>query len=318
MPHNQHTFRQDDKMVTGLLPGIHSHSTSQPVVQSGRWLILLVLVSIVLTISGCSSIISSSSHRLADNVTKGLLSQDDPDIARLGTPAYLVLIDGFIESDPNDAAMLTAGADMYDAYASAFVKDSKRSKRLTQKAFDYGRRALCLQQNNTCDMDRLAHTEFISVLNSVGKDHIGPLYSYTITWIGWIQAHRDNLSAVANLPKAQSALEHLLVLDENYKQGGTHMYLGVLHSLIPPSLGGKPDVAKAHFERALELSEERNLMARVLYAEYYTRMLFKRDLHDKLLKTVLDSDPHQPGYTLSNVLAQERAKALLDGADDFF
>jgi tetratricopeptide (TPR) repeat protein len=306
-------------MVTGLLATeARCHSTPQSIVQPGRWLISLFLITTVLNISACSSIVSSASNRLADNVTKGLISQDDPEIARLGTPAYLVLIDGFIESDPGDAAMLTAGANMYDVYASAFVKDSKRSKRLTQKAFDYGRRALCLQQNNACDMDRLPHTEFVSVLNTIDKSHIGSLYSYTITWIGWIQAHRDNLNAVANMPKVQSALEHLLVLDETYKQGGTHMYLGVLLSLIPPSLGGKPDVAKAHFERAIELSEERNLMARVLYAEYYTRMLFKRSQHDELLKIVLKADPHQPGYTLSNVLAQERAKALLDGADDFF
>lgn len=167
-------------------------------------------------------------------------------------------------------------------------------------------------------MDRLPHTEFVSVVKTIDKDNIDYLYSYTVTWIGWIQAHRDNLSAVANLPKAQSALEHILTLDKNAKQGGAHLYLGVLHSLIPPGLGGKPEVAKAYFEQALKLSNGRNLMVNVLYAEHYSRLLFKRDLHDKLLKSVLDNDPHQSGYTLSNVLAQERAQALLDSADDFF
>ncbi len=301
-----------------MTSGRHSQSISHPAAQPGRWSMLLILVIAVLNISACSSIIPSASNQLADNVTKGLLSQDDPDIARLGAPAYLVLVDGFIENDPDDTAMLSAGAELYDAYASAFVEDSTRTKRLTQKAFDYGRRALCLQQSNTCDMDRLPHAEFVSVVKTVGKDNIDSLYSYTVTWIGWIQAHRDNLSAVANLPKAQSALEHLLVLDKLYKQGGTHLYLGVLHSLIPPGLGGKPEVAKAHFERALELSEGRNLMVHVLYAEHYSRLLFKRELHDKLLNTVLNAEPHQKGYTLSNVLAQKRAQTLLDSADDFF
>ena len=305
-------------MTTGLLLGIHSHSFSRPVVRLGRWLLLLILITFVLNISACSSIVSSASNRLADNVTKGLISQDDPDIARLGTPAYLVLIDGFIESDPNDVGMLIAGSDLYGAYAGAFVEDTKRSKRLTRKSFDYGRRALCLQQSSTCGMDRLPHTEFVSVVKSIDSNHINSLYTYAMGWIGWIQAHRDNLSAVANLPKAQSALEHLLKLDKNFKQGGVHLYLGVLHSLIPPSLGGKPEVAKAYFEKALDLSQGQNLMVHVLYAEHYTRMLFKRDLHDKLLNTALSADPHQTGYTLSNVLAQKRAKALLDGADDFF
>ena len=306
-------------MPTGfLLTELHSYSVLRPAIQPGRCFMLLLVVAIVFNITSCSSIVSSASNRLADNVTKGLISQDDPEIARLGTPAYLVFIDGFIENDPNNTAMLSAGAELYSTYAGAFVKDSNRSKRLTQKAFDYGRRSLCLQQNNTCDMHRLPHNEFVSVIQTTGLDRIAPLYSYTISLISWIQAHRDNLSAVANLPKAQSALEHILKLDENFKQGEVHLYLGVLHSLIPPSLGGKPEVAKAYFEQAIELSKGFNLMAQVLYAEHYSRMLFKRELHDKLLKTVIGADPHQPGYTLSNVLAQERAKALLDGADDFF
>ena len=286
--------------------------------QTVHYLIPLLIISTALNISACSSIVSSASNRLADNVTKGLISQDDPEIARLGAPAYLVLIDGFIENDPENATMLAAGAELYSTYAGAFVTDINRSKRLTQKAFNYGRRSLCLQQSVTCGMDRLPHSEFLSVLKNVGKDHIAPLFSYSISWISWIQAHSDNLGAVASLPKAQSALEHILKLDEGFKHGDVHLYLGVLNSLIPPSLGGKPEVAKAHFERALELSEGHNLMVQVLYARHYSRMLFKRDLHDKLLKTVVGADPYQPGYTLSNVLAQEQAKALLEGADDFF
>src|SRR5213075_2396873 len=33
-----------------------------------------------------------------------------------------------------------------------------------------------------------------------------------------------------------------------------HGYLGILDSLRPAALGGKPDEARAHFERAIELS----------------------------------------------------------------
>ena len=283
-----------------------------------RSLATLLLIVIFQTISGCSIITSSASNRLAQNVSKGLLSQDDPEIARLGTPAYLILIDGFIESDPEDASMLSAGSELYGAYAGAFVEDSKRRKGLTQKSLDYGRRALCLKIIRACNMHRLPHSDFVARVKTISMDNIGVLYSYAVSWVGWIQAHRDDLSAVADLPKAHSALEQVLALDETFKQGSAHMYLGVLYSLIPPSLGGKPEVAKAHFERAIELSKGRNLMARVLYAKYYARMLFKRKLHDELLNAVVAADPHQPGYTLYNVLAQKQAQALLDSADDYF
>ena len=39
---------------------------------------------------------------------------------------------------------------------------------------------------------------------------------------------------------------------------------------------------------------------------------------DRLLQEVLAADPRAPGLTLGNTLAQEQARQLLDGADDYF
>ena len=82
----------------------------------------------------------------------------------------------------------------------------------------------------------------------------------------------------------------------------------------------KQVVGQVHacFERAVELSGGRNLMAKVLFAEYYARLVFDRPLHDRLLEEVVAADPEEPGLTLSNTLAQEQARQLLDDADDYF
>ena len=59
-------------------------------------------------------------------------------------------------------------------------------------------------------------------------------------------------------------------------------------------------------------------MAKVLYAERYARMLYDRELHDRLLTEVLAADPYVPGLVLQNTLAQERALALMASADAYF
>jgi hypothetical protein len=41
-------------------------------------------------------------------------------------------------------------------------------------------------------------------------------------------------------------------------------------------------------------------------------------LHDRLLNEVLKAKTDVPGYTLSNTLAQERAKELLKSGEDYF
>jgi hypothetical protein len=96
------------------------------------------------------------------------------------------------------------------------------------------------------------------------------------------------------------------------------MYLGVLASLRPASLGGKPEQGRADFEKALALSGGKNQMVRVLYAQHYARLVFDQALHDKLLNEVIAADPHAPGLTLVNTIAQERARALLASGKDYF
>jgi predicted nicotinamide N-methyase len=66
------------------------------------------------------------------------------------------------------------------------------------------------------------------------------------------------------------------------------------------------------------LSEGHNLAAKVQYAESYARLVFDRELHDRLLIEVLNSETEYKGYTLLNVFAKQRAELLLQSADDYF
>ena len=94
--------------------------------------------------------------------------------------------------------------------------------------------------------------------------------------------------------------------------------MAVMESLLPPTLGGKPELAKKHFDRAIEISDGKNQMARVLYAEKYARMLFDRELHDELLNQVINADTGPQDQILINTLAKQRAAELLLDADEYF
>ena len=59
-------------------------------------------------------------------------------------------------------------------------------------------------------------------------------------------------------------------------------------------------------------------MAKVLYARQYARLVFDRELHDRLLDEVVEADPEAPGLTLGNTLAQDEARGLLTDADEYF
>ena len=83
-------------------------------------------------------------------------------------------------------------------------------------------------------------------------------------------------------------------------------------------MGGKPELGRNHFERAIKISRGKNLMAKVIYARQYARLVFDRELHDHLLQEVLEADPEVRGYTLLNTLAQREARELLKSGEDYF
>jgi hypothetical protein len=59
-------------------------------------------------------------------------------------------------------------------------------------------------------------------------------------------------------------------------------------------------------------------MVKTLYARYYARMVFNQELHDRLLREVIDAPAATPGLTLINTLAQEEARSLLAESSEYF
>ena len=59
-------------------------------------------------------------------------------------------------------------------------------------------------------------------------------------------------------------------------------------------------------------------MTKVIYAEQYARLIFDQQLHDRLLGEVLAAKVNVEGITLTNRIAQERARDLLESGNDYF
>ena len=66
------------------------------------------------------------------------------------------------------------------------------------------------------------------------------------------------------------------------------------------------------------MSGGKDLSIKVEFARGYARLLYERDLHDRLLNEVLAAEIEQPGLTLFNLLARDQAESLLASADDYF
>lgn len=279
---------------------------------------LPLLLPLLTGLPACSYMVSSATENLAENVATAILNENDPATVREGAPAYLILMDGLIAREPDKQNLLLLAAEMNNAYAAVFVDDAVRAKRMTDKAWEYARRALCTVRPDDCQAFRQPYADYVDFLLDIDHSDVPVLYEFAVSWLNWIQAHSDDWEAKADLPKVEATFKRVVELDADYRQGEPQLYLGVLSILRPPALGGKPEQAETYFEQALKLSDGRNLMYKVVYAERYARLLFDRPLHDRLLEEVIAADPEQPGLTLTNIIAKQKARQLLDNAGDYF
>ncbi len=264
--------------------------------------------------ASCSSLIGG---KAADTLAAAILNQDDPALVESGVPAYLLLLDGLISQSPDSVALLSAGAQLFALYGSRFSPPD-RAVTLTGKARRYGERAICLAHEPACDWEGVDYATLVTELESVGEKDLDALYSYAVSWLSQLDATSEDWTAVAELPWVEAVLERALAIDESYENGALHGYLGILNSLRPPALGGEPDVAREHFERAIALAGGRDLSIKVEYARRYARLVFDQELHDRLLAEVLDAPVDAPRMTLFNVLAKQEAQTLLASSKEYF
>lgn len=276
----------------------------------------LLLVSVLLWLQGCASLVSNVTSGVAEDLASTILNSQDVATVREGIPAYLLMIDSFLRSSPDSPDLLLAASRLNGAF-SVFT-EGERSKLLTTKSLDYAFRAGCLENRELCNLRGEKFVDFKVAIDDLSKADVGSAYAIAVAWTSWIQAHSDDWNAVAQLAKVKYLMEQIIVLNEAYDNGGPHLYMGGLETVLPASMGGNPEKGKMHFERAIDLAEGRFLMTKVIYAQNYARLVFDKELHDRLLNEVLAADPVVPDMTLTNMVAIEQAKVLLTDSDDYF
>ncbi len=276
----------------------------------------LFLVSGILLASGCANLISGITSQMADDLAGSILNSEDIDTVREGVPAYLLLMDSFLRSSPDSVELLLAASNLNGAF-SALLDDEERIKRFSDKSMRYVEHAACVSKSPLCDARQQHYANFEQTVGSLKVGDVPVAYSLGVAWVGRLQANSDDWAVIAELSRAKLLMERVIELDENHENGGPHLYMGGMETLLPASMGGKPEKGRAHFDKAIDINEA-YLMTKVIYAQQYARLVFDQELHDRLLNEVLSADPVVEGMTLTNRIAQERADDLLASSNDYF
>lgn len=274
------------------------------------------LLGFTLLMSGCAGSLTS---RFLGPISGNLQQQTDINLVCEGAPSFLLMLDSMLVSKPQDKTLLLSATKAYSGYSTALVEcggSDERIDAVTEKAHRYGialvQNYLPLEENGAFSRSG-GEENFNNRLNQLTKDNVEDVFWGTFAWLTWVQSQKGSPASIVDMAVIEQIMKRLLDLDEAYQGGSIHLFFGSLHALKPAMFGGRPDLSKEHFERALSLSKRQFLMTQTTYAATYARTTMDKDLHDQLLKEVL-AFPLQdaPEFALSNQIAKSRAKKLLE------
>ena len=280
----------------------------------------LMLATLAFGPLGCAARLQSALvGSLIEDVSAATARHDDLDLVASGVPTFLLLLEGLLVANPQDPQLLLSAAEIYTSYATLVeVDDPQRAKHLYHRGKEYGLRALALRLSQP-DLLQAPYTEFVRVTDDLEASDLSVVFWAASSWGAWISANTESMTALADLPKVIKLMQWIAAQDETFQYGSPHVFLGTYYAALPPMLGGDPQKAAEHFDRAVAISKGQVLMVYVLKAKFYARQIFDRELYESLLHEALTRPADAvPELTLQNIAAQKQAQILLDQADDFF
>jgi predicted anti-sigma-YlaC factor YlaD len=253
---------------------------------------------------------------------------DDPEFIRAAAPFSLKLIESLLARSPRHQGMLLAAASGFTQYSYAYIQlDAdqiedrdfdrsvqlrQRAKRMYLRARDYGLRGLEVRHGGITDALR---RDAVVALQSVDSADAGFLYWTTAAWAAAISQGKDDPQLVGDL----AIVDALAARAEELVPDFGHGSLQGLLITYEMARAGRPEVARAHFARALAASSGHAAGPYVALAESVCVPQRARVEFAALLDTALAIDADRfPDQRLENLIMQSRARWLKSRIDELF
>jgi hypothetical protein len=281
---------------------------------------LLAGLILLIFFHGCSNLSTRMAIPMVESQVASINEETDPVLAEQAIPASLKMLEGLLKDDPENETLLKNLMEGFCGYAFSFVEDTdpERASQLYLRGRGYAERLLVADGAP----ENLTHQnpeQFKNTLKTLDAGHLPGLYWMGQCWAGWLMLNLDDLQAFVAISKVEATLQRTLDLDASYNYAGPHLLLGAFYGGRSKMLGGKPDKAHGHFEQCLKLTQNKFLMAKVIYAKTYAVQKQDSALFKKLLGEVLDAPADiLPGQQLANAVAKRKAQKLLESTDDLF
>ena len=304
----------------------------------------LLLISSVLAACTPQDLAVNSTSKVLAAAQPSLQQEADYELARNAIPGALKTIEGFwVSGFGNSSAkerLERILAEGYCQYGTGFVEDdwevAKFAKDIPAIEYHNDRSTHIFTRCLNFSLSLLGKRwqkeifgtpeEVAKLLKDTGKGKRFALMFAGAALGGLVNHNLTRIEMISYLGTVQGIMERVIEIDQ--KSGAPknpahaalpYVALGMIHSAKGKAMGGDPEAAKANFQKALDITQDKFLLARTLMA--YRVGLQTNDqkfFHDNLVK-VLETPPSiWPEQRLANEIAHRRARRYLSHEKDLF
>ncbi len=294
---------------------------------------MAAVTAVLFLLGGGCSVKRFAVKKIGDALSSGTsVYETDGDVDLVGDalPFSLKLLESLLEITPHHRGLLVTASKGFVLYSLAYVDAEgemlieedfqrgqalrKRAKRLYLRSLGFSMRAM---ERAYPRIGRELQSDAASAVRRVRKRDVDLLY-----WAGAalglsISTDPTDPGMVIRLGEVDALLGRALELDESWDRGALHEFRLRLETARPG--GGDPEVTRASFQRALELSGGQSAGLFVSYAEAAAVPAQDRDLFEETIGRALAINPDEfERYRLLNHVAQRRALWLRSRTDELF
>lgn len=291
-------------------------------------------LSAALLFSGCS-VRKVAINKLGDSLANSgttFASDNDPEFVGQAIPFSLKLIEGLLAESPKHRGLLFAAASGFTQYSYVYVQEpaeevepddltksaalAQRARNLYLRARDYGLRGLEAKHPG---FSASLHEDPKGAVHNMKKQDVPLLYWTAVAWGAAIALSKDHPELVAEQPQVEALIDRAYEFDPAYDHGVIEQFLISYESARQGAKGDFAVRSKAHFDRAVSLSNGQLASPYVAYAETVSVQKQNREEFESLLKLALAVDPDKRlEWRLSNLIMQRRARWLLSRENELF
>jgi hypothetical protein len=313
-----------------------------------RQLTIAVTAAIALAggiLAGCDMgqfTVNTTSKVLA-RAQPSLKQESDYELASRAIPGTLKTVEGFWVVSPKNSKLIAILTEGYCQYGIGFVEDeweeafyrkdfdtaqyhSVRATKMFTRCLNYALMTLGSGWRDDLFAEGEGAAERAAKrIAGAKKKHRTAMLWAALALGSAINQNKDNPDMIYYAETAKLMLLRIVELDGNSPPSDPvlaampHVALGLVFTALAPSMGGDDKKAEQHFKRALELTKNKFLLARVHYGKRVGQARQDKTLFRQQMLEVLQTDPAiWPEQRLANEIAHRRARRYLKYEKELF